>query len=134
MLGAPRGIRMRLTAREGVVSLEQVHNFKTTYRDRTLSYLLRVRRDRPPGLQPAPEKILLDVAPGVTPSGKAPVRIYVGTEPAQFRAERVFVWSIMQQRDPARVYEIYLMKDLVGFNRHNWKTGFTCYRYGIPTL
>src|SRR5262245_56977881 len=35
--------RMRLTAREGAVSLEQVHNFKTTYRDRTLSYLLRVR-------------------------------------------------------------------------------------------
>lgn len=116
------------------MSLGQAHNFKTTYRDRTLSSLLRAHRERPPGTRPLPDKIVLDVAPGVAASGKPPVRIYVGTEAAQFRAERVFVWSIMQQRDPARVYEIYLMKDLQGFNRHRWKTGFTCYRYAIPTL
>jgi hypothetical protein len=116
------------------VSLGQAHNFKTTYRDRTLSSLLRVNRERPPGTQPAPEKIVLEVPAGVVPSGKPPVRIYVGTEAAQFRAERVFVWSIMRQRDPSRIYEIHLMKDLEGFNRHRWKTGFTCYRYAIPTL
>jgi hypothetical protein len=62
------------------------------------------------------------------------VRIFVGPESAQFRAERVLVWSILKHRDPARRYEVHLMKDLVGFNRNKWKTGFTCYRYGIPTL
>lgn len=72
--------------------------------------------------------------PGIVASGKAPVRIFVGTEPAQFRAERVLIWSIIKHRDPARRYEIYLMKDLVAFNRHDWKTGFTCYRYGVPAL
>src|SRR3546814_19314239 len=56
------------------------------------------------------------------------------TEPAQQRAERVFVWSILQARDPARRYEIYLMKDLKGFDRDRWKTGFTNYRYAIPDL
>ncbi len=77
---------------------------------------------------------MLDVQPGIVPSGKAPVRIFVGTEAAQFRAERVLLWSIITHRDPSRRYEIHLMKDLVGFNRRNWKTGFTCYRYGVPAL
>jgi hypothetical protein len=40
----------------------------------------------------------------------------------------------MKHRDPSRRYEIHLMKDLAGFNRDRWKTGFTCYRYGIPAL
>jgi hypothetical protein len=78
--------------------------------------------------------IVLDVAPGVTPSGKPPVRIFIGTEPVQFRAERVMLWSIIKHRDPSRVYEIHLMKDLVGFNRRAWKTGFTAYRYAIPAF
>ena len=70
----------------------------------------------------------------MTPSAKPPVRIYIGTEPAQYRAERVLVWSITQVRDPARRYEIYLMTDLTGFDRSTWKTGFTQYRYAIPGL
>jgi hypothetical protein len=63
---------------------------------------------------------------------KPPVRIFVGTEPSQFRAERVLIWSIEQVRDKSRTYEIYLMKDLVGFNRRLWLTGFTNYRFAIP--
>src|SRR5262249_25705023 len=35
-------------------------------------------------------------------------------------------------RDPSRVYEIYLMRDLVGFDRRRWLTGFTNYRFTIP--
>ena len=113
---------------------QPAHNFKTTFRDRRLGYLLRVRRDRAPGLRPRPETIVLDVAPDGVPSGKPPVRIYVGTEAAQFRAERVLVWSIMQHADRSRRYEIHLMKDLAGFDRHRWKTGFTRYRYAVPEL
>jgi hypothetical protein len=58
----------------------------------------------------------------------------VGTEPAQHRAERVLLWSIMKLRDPSRVYEVHLMKDLAAFDRRHWKTGFTGYRYAIPAL
>jgi mitochondrial fission protein ELM1 len=62
------------------------------------------------------------------------VRIFVGTEPVQHRAERVLVWSIEQVRDPSRVYEIHLMKDLTDFDRRRWLTGFTNYRFAIPHL
>lgn len=109
-------------------------SFKTRYYHKRIGHLLRLERDRPPGLRDEPELVLLDVEPGVTASPKPPVRIYLGTEPAQHRAERIFVWSIMQVRDPARRYEIYLMKDLKGFDRARWKTGFTNYRYAIPAL
>ena len=61
-----------------------------------------------------------------------PVRIFLGTEEGQYRAERVFVWSVLQVRDPARVYEIHLMKNVAGFDRRGWRTGFTCYRFAIP--
>ncbi len=82
----------------------------------------------------APERVVLPVRAGTAPSAKPPVRIFLGTEPAQYRAERVFVWSIEQVRDPARVYEIYLMKNLPGFRRRWWLTGFTNYRFAIPEL
>ena len=65
-------------------------------------------------------------------SHKTPVRIYLGTETAQARAERIFVWSINLVRDPSRTYEIYLMKELIGFDRRRWLTGFTNYRFAIP--
>lgn len=87
---------------------------------------------RTAGMRMRPERVVLDVRDGVSPSGKPPVRIFVGTEPAQYRAERVLIWSIEQVRDPARVYEIYLMKDLVGFDRRGWLTGFSNYRFAIP--
>ncbi len=79
-----------------------------------------------------PERVVLSPASDVTPSAKPPVRIFLGTEPAQHRPERVFVWSIEQVRDPSRVYEIYLMKELAGFDRSRWTTGFTNYRFAIP--
>ena len=80
----------------------------------------------------APERITLGVREGVSPSAKPPVRLFVGTEAAQYRAERIFLWSIEQVRDPGRVYEIFLMKDLTGFDRRGWLTGFTNYRFAIP--
>ena len=79
-----------------------------------------------------PEKVVLEVRPDVTPSGKPPVRIFLGTEDAQHRAERIFFYSIEKHRDPARVYEVHLMKNLAGFRRKGWRTGFTNYRFGIP--
>lgn len=80
------------------------------------------------------ECVVLDVAPGITPSGKPPVRIFLGTEEAQQRAERVFLYSVRKHRDPARVYLVYLMKDLPGFDRRGWRTGFTQYRFAVPEL
>ena len=53
-------------------------------------------------LRERPECVVLDAEPGVEPSGKDPVRVFVGTEPGQQRAERVFVWSIQQVRDRSR--------------------------------
>lgn len=108
--------------------------FKTYWYHRKLPYWFRKDRERAAGVNSGPEIIRLDVAPGVTPNGKPAVRIFLGTEDAQYRAERIFIWSILQVRDPARVYEIYLMKDLEGIERSGWKTGFTNYRYAIPTL
>ena len=83
-------------------------------------------------MRPQPERVVLGVADGVSASSKPPVRIFLGTEPAHYRAERIFIWSIERFRDPARVYEIYLMKELAGFDRRRWLTGFTNYRFAIP--
>jgi len=80
-----------------------------------------------------PECIVLGVRPGVSPSDKPPVRIFLGTQPEQYRAERVFFWSVEQVRDPSRVYEIYLMKRMPGYRGSwLWTTGFTNYRFAIP--
>ena len=87
---------------------------------------------RPPGVRAQPECVVLGVREGVAPSPKPPVRIFLGTEDAQYRAERVFFWSIEQVREPGRIYEIYLMKELLGFDRRRWLTGFTNYRLAIP--
>lgn len=79
-----------------------------------------------------PEKIVLAPRPGVIPSTRQPVRIFLGTEDAQYRAERVFLYSIEKHRDPSRTYEIYLMKNVAGFDRTRWRTNFTNYRFAIP--
>ncbi len=79
-----------------------------------------------------PDVVVLPVRDGFVPSGKPAVRIFLGTEAAQYKAERVFIWSIEQVRDPSRVYEIYLMKHLCGFRSRFWLTGFTNYRFAIP--
>ncbi|WP_348760849.1 ELM1/GtrOC1 family putative glycosyltransferase [uncultured Salinisphaera sp.] len=78
--------------------------------------------------------VRLTPRPGLTPSDKPPVRIFLGTEAVQFRAERAFIYSVARVRDPARTYEIHLMKDFKGFERRLWLTGFTNYRFMIPSL
>lgn len=79
-----------------------------------------------------PEAITLGVRPGEDPCDKPPVHIYLGTQGAQYRAERVFVWSIERLRDPRRVYKIHIMRELAGFDRRRRTTGFTNYRFAIP--
>ncbi|MCH7554380.1 MAG: mitochondrial fission ELM1 family protein [Proteobacteria bacterium] len=85
-----------------------------------------------PGVRRLPVCLVLGVRHGVTPSPRPTVRIYLGTEPAHYRATRIFVYSIERVRDPSRVYEIYLMSDLADFRRLFWLTGFTNYRFAIP--
>ena len=99
---------------------------------RTIARIANRHDPRPPGSRERPERVVLNVRDGVAPSAQPPVRLFVGTEAGQYRAERVFIWSIEQARDPARVYEIYLMADLRGFDRRRWLTGFTNYRFAIP--
>ena len=84
------------------------------------------------GLRAAPLRVTLGVRDGHAPSRRPPVRVFLGSEPAQYRAERVFVWSIEQVRDPSRVYEIHVMRSLAGFASAGWTTGFTNYRFAIP--
>jgi hypothetical protein len=67
-------------------------------------------------------------------SSRPPVEIYLGTEPAQYRANRVFAWSIEKVRDPGREVRIHVMSELEGFDRRGWTTGFTNYRFAIPEL
>lgn len=82
--------------------------------------------------RPLPEKIVLPPLPG-SPVNPAPaVRIFLGTEDSQQRAERVFLFSVEKFRDPARTYEIHLMKNVRGFARAKWRTNFTNYRFAIP--
>ena len=72
--------------------------------------------------------------PSECPDPRPPVRIFVGTEDGQFRAERAFSWSVECVRDRSRAYEIHLMKNLPGFSQARWLTGFTNYRFLIPHL
>lgn len=86
---------------------------------------------RPPALETVPECIVLEAETAAT---LPTVRIYLGTERGQFRAERVFLWSVLKHRNPARRYEIHLLRELAGFKRGTWLTGFTNYRFLIPEL
>ncbi len=104
--------------------------YKTHWHNRRAAHWLRKNPERDAGTRTAPECIVL----GGDDSGESPpaVRIFLGTEPGQYRATRTFIWSVMKVRNPARRYEIYLMSDLAGIVRDKWKTGFTNYRYAIP--
>jgi len=93
---------------------------------------MKTSHSRPPGYRLHPEKIILEPTNLDSNTNTIPVRIFVGTETAQARAERIFVWSIELVRDQSRLYEIYLMKELAGFDRRRWLTGFTNYRFAIP--
>ena len=77
---------------------------------------------------------MLPVRPGAKPSPLPPVEIFLGTEPAQYRANRVFAWSIEKVRNPGREIRIHLMSELPGFDRRGWTTGFTNFRFAIPAL
>lgn len=78
--------------------------------------------------------VRLEVVRGHVPDPRPPVRIFLGTEPAQHRAERVFFHSLRTVRSPARVYEVYRMTRLPGFAQGFWRTGFTNFRFAIPDL
>ena len=80
------------------------------------------------------ECVVLPPRPGVPRSDRPPVEIYLGTEPAQYRANRVFGWSIEKVRDPGREVRIHFMSELPGFDRRGWTTGFTNYRFAIPAF
>jgi hypothetical protein len=132
---AEEGTRMSIAEKYAADKLYGTHiSFKTKWRHRKLRFFTHFNQSRPLGLRAQPELVVLEPKEGLTPSEKPPVRIYMGTEPHQHRAERILIWSITQVRDPARRYEIYLMKDLAGFDRRGWKTGFTFYRYAIPAM
>lgn len=88
-------------------------------------------RIEPPGHPGHPPCLVLPADGDRQPSGD-PVRIFLGTEDRQARALRVFLFAVEQHRDPGREYRIYLMKDLPGFDRRGWRTGFTLYRFAIP--
>lgn len=85
-------------------------------------------------LREAMECVVLPARPGAPPSERPPVEIFLGTEPAQYRANRVFGYSIEKVRDPGRELRIHLMSELEGFDRRGWTTGFTNYRFAIPAL
>ncbi len=106
--------------------------FDTGLLDRRLHWWLFGDGERGPGVRDEPECVAIPPAAEAAARPGPPVRIFLGTEPAQYRAERVFVWSVLRHRDPARAYEIHLMKELRGFDRRDWKTGFTRYRFAIP--
>ena len=82
----------------------------------------------------APPRLTPLVLPGAPGDGRAPVRIFLGTEPAQHRAQRVFCYALEQVRDRTRRYELYCMSALPGFDTRAWRTGFTNYRFAIPAL
>lgn len=130
--GATGGVAAGVVAaREALVAhSEAAMPFLTT--SRILSRVFP-DRDRLPsaGVRDLPQKIVLPARHGVVPSNRPPVRIYVGTEAGQYRAERVFLFSIEKVRDPSRTYEIHLMKDVRGYDRRWWLTGFTNYRFAV---
>lgn len=97
----------------------------------TLDPIVETNSGQPVAI-PRIEPIVLAARAGA-PQAPA-VRIFLGTEPAQYRAERIFVFALAQVRNPDRRYEIYRMTGLPGFDQTGWRTGFTNYRFAIPDL
>ncbi|ANX04309.1 ELM1/GtrOC1 family putative glycosyltransferase [Immundisolibacter cernigliae] len=91
-------------------------------------------RSTPPAQAPLLTPVVFEAVAGAAASPLPPVRIFLGTEPAQHRAERVFFHSLKKVRDPARRYEVYRMTRLPGFAQGRWRTGFTNFRFAIPDL
>ncbi len=97
--------------------------FRTGFRDRTLAHWRTKLVVHPPGQNAEPLRLVLE--PAAPPNGKPPVRIFIGTEPRQLRAERVLIRSIARHREPGRAYEIHLMKNIKGIERPRLATGFS---------
>ncbi len=91
-------------------------------------------RSAPPAQAPLLTPVVFEAVAGHASSPLPLVRIFLGTEPAQHRAERVFFHSLQKVRDPARRYEVYRMSRLPGFGQGPWRTGFTNFRFAIPDL
>jgi len=111
-----------------------VHDFRVDKSRVRKRALRKARANRPPGTRAQPPVIVFEAEAGSPESALPPVRIFLGTEPLQFKAERVFLYSISKFRNPGRRYEVYLMKDLDGYDRDGWATGFTRYRFAIPYM
>jgi mitochondrial fission protein ELM1 len=79
-----------------------------------------------------PIPIRLEPRPGSASSSKPPVRLFLGSEDAQFRAERIFLYALERVRDPGRAYHIFVMRNMAGYTPRGWRTGFTNYRFAIP--
>jgi hypothetical protein len=114
--------------------LQAESRFRTHWYNRTPRYWLAGNLTQLKGVRDSPEVFRLEVEPGVNPNHLPPVRIFIGSEAGQSRGDRVLAWSVIQTRDPARVYELYFMKDLKGYDRSAWKTGSSNYRYGVPAM
>jgi hypothetical protein len=106
--------------------------FGTSLFDMTLLGAIGMRHGRPAGYRKVPSKLVLRSVDTTNEHASNPIRIFIGSEPAQHRGERVLLWSILKHRNPSKHYEVSIMKDLAGFERKSWKTGFTAYRYAIP--
>lgn len=92
----------------------------------------RYRSDRPLPTHDTPDRIVLAPRSGQPRPGRPPVRLFLGSERARFQEERLFVWSVEKFRHPDRVYEVYLLRDLSGFGRHDGPREFHAYRYAVP--
>ncbi len=53
-----------------------------------------------PQARDTPILVRLEPRPGVAPVAKPPVRLFLGSEDAQHRAERIFLYALEQVRDP----------------------------------
>jgi hypothetical protein len=68
--------------------------------------------DGAPIRRAAPECVVLEPRPGAPQSDRPTVHIYLGTQRAQYLAERMFLFSVERCRDPGRRYVVHLMKEL----------------------
>ncbi len=111
-----------------------VHDFSVDKKRVNRRALKKARAGRPLGTRTQPPVVVFAAQPGSPGVDLPPVRIFLGTEPLQYKAERVFLFSVAKHRNPDRRYEVYLMKDLAGYDRKGWATGFTKYRFAIPYM
>ncbi len=110
------------------------HDFKADRKRVNKRALKKARSGRLPGTRAQPPVVVFEAKPGSPESTLPAVRIFLGSEPLQYKAERVFLFSVAKHRNPGRRYEVYLMKDLDGYDREKWATGFTKYRFAIPYM